>query len=141
LTTAGRAYGFIRVVALAAALVALAALFLYLYARSRVQRVTSAFLRRMGFGERLQALSVALEAAALVGFAALAGAAAALIGAAPLIAHVDPLPQYTPSAHLVVPWLLLSASLALLVLVAALAGGVAGAFASRGEVGEALRVA
>ena len=141
LTTAGRAYGFIRVVALAAALVALAALFLYLYARSRVQRVTSAFLRRMGFGERLQALSVAVEAAALVGFAGLAGAAAALIGAAPLIAHVDPLPQYTPSAHLVVPWSLLAASFALLVLVAAAAGGVAGAFASRGEVGEALRVA
>ena len=141
LTTAGRAYGFIRVVAFAAALVALAALFLYLYARSRVQRVTSAFLRRMGFGERLQALSVAVEAAALVGFAALAGAAAALIGAAPLIAHVDPLPQYTPSAHLVVPWSLLAASFALLVLVAAVAGGVAGAFASRGEVGEALRVA
>jgi len=141
LTTAGRAYGFIRVVALAAALVALAALFLYLYARSRVQRVTSAFLRRMGFGERLQALSVAMEAAALVGFAALAGAAAALIGAAPLIAHVDPLPQYTPSAHLVVPWSLLAASFALLVLVAAVAGAVAGGFASRGEVGEALRVA
>jgi hypothetical protein len=95
----------------------------------------------MGFGERLQALSVALEAAALVGFAALAGAAAALIGAAPLIAHVDPLPQYTPSAHLVVPWSLLAASLALLVLVAAAAGAVAGGFAGRGEVGEALRVA
>jgi hypothetical protein len=141
LTTAGRAYGFIRVVALAAALVALAALFLYLYARSRVQRVTSAFLRRMGFGERLQALSVAVEAAALVGFAALAGAAAALVGAAPLVERVDPLPQYTPSAALVVPWSLLGASFVLLVLLAAVAGGVAGAFAGRGEVGEALRVA
>ena len=141
LTTARRAYGFIRVVALAAALVALAALFLYLYARSRVQRVTSAFLRRMGFDERLQALSVAVEAAALVGFAALAGAAAALVGATPLVTRVDPLPQYIPAAALVVPWSLLAASFAGLVLVAAVVGGVAGAFAGRGEVGEALRVA
>ena len=141
LTTAGRAYGFIRVVALAAALVALAALFLYLYARSRVQRVTAAFLNRMGFGERPQALSVALEAAALVGFSALAGAAAGLVGAAPLVARVDPLPQYTPPAALVVPWLLLGATFVGLVLVTALVGGLAGALAGRGEVGEALRVA
>jgi hypothetical protein len=141
LTTAGRAYGFIRVVALAAALVALAALFLYLYARSRVQRVIAAFLSRMGFGERRQALSVAVEAAALVGFAALAGAAAALVGAAPLVAQVDPLPQYTPGASLVIPWSLLGASFGVLVLVAALVGGAAGASAGHGEVGEALRVA
>jgi hypothetical protein len=141
LTTAGRAYGFIRVVALAAALVALAALFLYLYARSRVQRVTAAFLQRMGFGERPQALSVAVEAAALVGFSALAGAAAGLVGAAPLVGRVDPLPQYTPPAALVVPWSMLGGSFVALVLVAALVGGLAGALAGRGEVGEALRVA
>jgi hypothetical protein len=141
LTTAARAYGFIRLVALAAALVALAALFLYLYARSRVQRVTAAFLRRMGFGERLQALSVAAEAAALVGFAALVGAGAALAGAAPIVERVDPLPQYTPGAALVVPWPLLAASFVALVLAAAVIGGIAGALAGKGEVGEALRVA
>ena len=141
LTTAARAYGFIRVVALAAALVALASLFLYLYARSRVQRVTAAFLQRMGFGDRLQALSVAVEASALVGFSALAGVTAALVGAAPLVARVDPLPQYTPSAALVVPWSLLAATFVALVLVAAVVGGLAGALAGRGEVGEALRVA
>jgi hypothetical protein len=95
----------------------------------------------MGFGERLQALSVAVEAAALVGFSALAGAAAALAGAAPLVARVDPLPQYTPPAALVVPWSVLGASFVALVLVAAVVGGVAGALAGRGEVAEALRVA
>jgi putative ABC transport system permease protein len=141
LTTAGRAYGFIRVVALAAALVAVASLFLYLYARSRVQRVTSAFLRRMGFGTGMEAASIAMEAAGLVGFAALAGAAAALVGARPLVARVDPLPQYLPPAALVVPWSLLAVSFIALVLVAAAAGAVAGALAGRGEVGEALRVA
>jgi hypothetical protein len=141
LTTAGRAYGFIRVVALAAALVAVASLFLYLYARSRVQRVTSAFLRRMGFGARMEAASIAIEAAGLVGFAALAGAAAALVGARPIVARVDPLPQYVPPASLVVPWSLLAASFTALVLVAAVAGALAGALAGRGEVGEALRVA
>jgi hypothetical protein len=140
LTTAARTYGFLRVVALGAALVALVALLLYLHARSRSQLVTSAFLSRMGMRESRQAASVALEAAALVAFAAIAGAGSALLAAVPIVGRVDPLPQYAPPATVDVPWLLLIGSLCVLVAIAAAAGAAASLLAARGELGEALRV-
>ena len=141
LSTAGRTYGFLRVIALGAAAVALLALLLYLHARARAQLVTSAFLERMGMSARRQALSTALEAAALVAFAAVAGGACALLAARPLVTRVDPLPQYAPSAIVTVPWLLILASFAGIVVLAAVAGAGASAAAARGDAGEALRVA
>jgi len=141
LTTAARTYAFLRVIAFGAAVVALLALLLYLHARSRSQLVTSAFLSRMGMRESRQAASVALEAAALVAFAAIVGAGSALLAAAPIVSRVDPLPQYAPAATVAVPWLLLAASLCLLVAVATAAGAAASLLAGRGELGEALRVA
>ncbi|MDX6386551.1 MAG: putative transport system permease protein [Gaiellaceae bacterium] len=141
LTTAARTYGFLRVIALGAALVALVALLLYLHARARAQLVTGALLERMGMSRSRQAGSVALEAGSLVAFAMLAGAASALLAAGPLIARVDPLPQYAPGASLVVPWTLLVVSLVGLTVIAAAAAALAAALAARAEVGEALRVA
>jgi hypothetical protein len=141
LTTAGRTYGFLRVIALAAAAVAFIALLLYLHARSRSQLVTAGFLTRMGMGRSSQAASVALEAAALVAFAALCGAGSALVASAPVVSRVDPLPQYAPSASVDVPWLLLGTSLVLAVIGAGAAGAVVSLVARRGDVGEALRVA
>jgi putative ABC transport system permease protein len=141
LSTADRTYGFLRVIALGAAAVALVALLLYLHARARAQLVTSAFLSRMGMRSSRQALSTALEAAALVALAALAGAASALLAARPLVTRVDPIPEYAPAATVTVPWLLVGASFAVIVLLATLAGAAASAAAARGDVGEALRVA
>ncbi len=141
LTTAARTYGFLRVVALGAALVSLVALLLYLQARGRSQLVTSAFLARMGMSAWRRAASVALEAAALVAFAVVAGAGSALLVAAPLVSRVDPLPQYAPGASIVVPWTLLVISTCTLVAAGAAAGAAASALAGRAEVGEELRVA
>jgi putative ABC transport system permease protein len=141
LTTAARTYGFLRVIALGAALIALVALLLYLHARSRSQLVTSAFLVRMGMSPSAQAASVALEAAALVAFAALVGAGSALLAATQIVSRVDPLPQYAPAATVDTPWLLLAGSLLLLVVLAAAAGASACLLARRGDLGAALRVA
>ena len=141
LSTADRTYGFLRVIALGAAVIALVALLLYLHARARAQLVTSAFLARMGMSMRRQALSTALEAAALVAFAGTAGAACALLAARPLVTRVDPLPQYAPSAIVTVPWLLILGSFVGIVVLAAVAGAAASAAAARGDAGEALRVA
>ena len=128
-------------IALGAAGIALVALLLYLHARARAQLVTSAFLARMGMSTRRQALSTALEAAALVAFAGAAGAACALLAARPLVTRVDPLPQYAPSAIVTVPWLLIVGSFVGIVVLAAVAGAAASAAAARGDAGEALRVA
>jgi putative ABC transport system permease protein len=140
-TNVTRTYGFMRAVAVAAGLLSLVALLLYLQARQRTQLVSNAFLRRMGMRGPAQAASLALEAAGLVLFSTVIGTAAALVAARPLIPHVDPLPTLPPSAVLHVPWVVLAIAVLVAVAVAALAGAAASAAAARGKVGEALRVA
>jgi hypothetical protein len=141
LSTADRTYGYLRVIAVGAAVVALIALLLYLHARARAQLVTAAFLARMGMPASRQAVSTALEAAGIVLFAELAGAGSALLAARPIVTRVDPLPQWAPAATVSVPWTLVAVSFVAVVVLAAVAGAVASAFAARGDVGEALRVA
>jgi putative ABC transport system permease protein len=141
LTTADRTYGYLRVVALGAGIVAVVSLLLYLMARSRSQALTGAFLTRMGMRRRAQAASLALEAASLAAFPAVLGAAAALITSARLVTRVDPLPQYAPGASAVVPWTTIAVALALLVASAAALGALATVVTRRERVAEVLRVA
>ncbi|HEX4678305.1 MAG TPA: hypothetical protein VH210_03730 [Gaiellaceae bacterium] len=140
LTIGARAYAFLRVIALGAAVLALVALLLYLRARSRSQLVTAALMSRMGIESSRQAAAAAVEAAALIAFASILGIAAALATAAELISRVDPLPDYAPGVVAQVPWALLAASCVAVVLVAAALGALA-AVTAGGDVEEALRVA
>lgn len=141
LTTADRTYGYLRVVALGAGVVAVVSLLLYLVARSRSQALTGAFLTRMGMGRRAQAASLALEAASLAAFPAVLGAAAALLTSARLVNRVDPLPQYAPGASAVVPWTTIAVAFALLVASAAALGALATLFTRRDRIAEVLRIA
>jgi len=140
LTIGERAYNFLRVIALGAAVLALIALLLYLRARSRTQLVTSALLARMGIDKAQQAMAAAIEGAALIAFASILGIAAALVTASELIGHVDPLPAYSPPVAVQVPWTLLGVSFVAVVFVAGVLGAVAELTAG-GDVEEALRVA
>jgi putative ABC transport system permease protein len=140
LSTASRSYGYLRLIAIGAAVIAFVALALYLHARARSQLVTSELLARMGLTRRRQAASVALEAAALVGFAAVVGGLAGVVSAHALVHTIDPLPQYAPAAFPVVPWAALAAGLAAVTVAAAAAGAAAVLFA-RGDLAEAVRVA
>jgi hypothetical protein len=140
LTIGERAYNFLRVIALGAAVLALVALLLYLRARSRSQLLTGALMSRMGITAPQQAAATALEGAALIAFASVLGIAAALATAAELIRRVDPLPAYPPAVVAQVPWALLAASCVAVVLVAGVLGALAAATAG-GDMEEALRVA
>jgi hypothetical protein len=140
LTIGERAYNFLRVIALGAALLALVALLLYLRARSRSQLLTSALMARMGIGATQQAAAAAIEGAALIAFASILGVAAALATASELISKVDPLPAYSPAVAAQVPWLLLAASFVAVVLLAGVLSALA-AVTAGGDVEEALRVA
>ncbi|HEV7640062.1 MAG TPA: hypothetical protein VGO39_04225, partial [Gaiellaceae bacterium] len=140
LTIGERAYNFLRVIALGAAVLALVALLLYLRARSRSQLLTAALMSRMGIHALQQAAAAAVEAAALIAFASILGIAAALATASELISRVDPLPDYPPGVVAEVPWALLAASGVAVVLVAGALGALAAATAG-GDVEEALRVA
>jgi hypothetical protein len=94
----------------------------------------------MGLARGRQAVSVGVEAAALVAFAAVAGGLAAIVSARVLVHTIDPLPQYAPAAFPVVPWLVLVVGL-LAVTVAAAVAGAAAVLLARGDLAEAVRVA
>jgi putative ABC transport system permease protein len=140
LSTASRSYGYLRLIAIGAAVIAFLSLALYLHARARSQLVTAELLARMGLSRRRQAASVALEAAALVAFAAVVGGLAGILSAHALVHTIDPLPQYAPAAYPVVPWAALVAGLAGVTLAAA-AAGAAAVLLARGDLAEAVRVA
>jgi hypothetical protein len=140
LTIGERAYNFLRVIALGAAVLALVALLLYLRARSRSQLLTAALMSRMGIHPPQQAAAAAVEGAALIAFASILGIAAALATASELIGRVDPLPDYAPGVVAQVPWALLAASFVAVVLLAGALGALA-AVTAGGDVEEALRVA
>jgi hypothetical protein len=141
LQTVTRTYGFLRVVAAGAALLALAALLLYLYARERSQLLAGAFLRRMGLTRRAEAASLAVEAAALVACAGAVGTFAALVAAAPLLAHLDPFAQLPPAPALVVPWQGIAIVLVSASAFAAAVGAATALLVARNDPAEALRVA
>jgi hypothetical protein len=140
LTIGERAYNFLRVIALGAAVLALVALLLYLRARSRSQLLTAALMSRMGIHESRQAAAAAVEGAMLIAFASILGIASALTTASELIGRVDPLPDYPPGVVADVPWALLAASFVAVVLIAGALGALA-AVTAGGDVEEALRVA
>jgi putative ABC transport system permease protein len=140
-SAAARSYRYVRLIAAAAAVLSLVALLLYLQARQRSLLIASALVRRMGLGALSDAAAVALEAAVIVLFAALAGGLVAVAAARPITRRLDSLPQYAPAPVYVAPWHVLAAAVAAATLVAAVCGALATVIAQRSDVSEALRVA
>ena len=138
---ATRTYGFFDWIGIAAAVLALAAVLLYLQARQREQLIASALARRMGLGRAGDAAALALEAAVITATALCVGVLAAGLTARALVTHVDPLAQWSPSLALVIPWSQLIVTLVAATAVAALLGAAASLVAGRGDVARELRVA
>ncbi len=138
---ATRTLSYMRTVAIAAGILVLIGLLLYLQARQRSQAIASALARRMGLRRRTEILSLSLELAAIVFFAATLGAAIAIAAAAPIAGHLDPLPQYPPSPVFAIPTGAILWSAGALVLLSVAAGALTSWFAGRTDMSEALRVA
>lgn len=138
---AERSYRYIKVIALAAAVLSLLALVLYLQARQQAQLIATALTRRMGLTRRDDLFALSLESASIVGIAAVVGCAVAASTARPIVHRVDPLALYAPAAEYVVPWATLTAGAAIAVAVASVLGAFAVILAARGDVAKALRVA
>ena len=138
---ATRTFTFMRMIAIGVGVLALLGLLLYLQARQRSQAIASALARRMGLTRGAELLSLCLEVAAILAFAAVVGGGVAIASAAPVVRRIDPLPQDPPSPIFTVPiGEILLAALALAVL-AIVAGALTSWFARRTDVSEALRVA
>jgi putative ABC transport system permease protein len=138
---ATRTYSYVRTVALAAALIALAGLVLYLQARSQTQRIASALARRMGLSAGSEILSLFLELAAILLASAVVGIGVAAAVAAPIVKHVDLLPDFVPSSVAVIPWDVAAFLCLALLVVAAIAATVTSVLSRRTDVSEDLRVA
>jgi putative ABC transport system permease protein len=137
---ATRTYSYMRIVALAAGILAVAGLLLYLQARQRSQVIASALSRRMGFDRRREMLSLSLELAAIVAFCAVVGATVALLAAGPIVRELDPLPQFAPSPVFAIPVGAILAAAGALAAVALVAGALTSWLARRADPVEALRV-
>ena len=136
-----RSYRYVRLIGAAAAVLSLVALLLYLQARQQAQLIATALTRRMGLTRAGDVFAVALEAAAIVAFAAVVGVVVATATARPIVDHVDGLADYPPPASYVVPWSVLALAVVAGVAVAALLGATAVAIASRSDAAKELRVA
>ena len=138
---ATRTYSYVRTVALAAALIALAGLVLYLQARQQSQRIASALARRMGLEAGSEILSLFLELAAILLASAAVGVGVAAAVAAPIVDHVDLLPDFVPSSVTVVPWVVAGLLGVALLVVAATAAAITSVLSRWTDVSEDLRVA
>jgi putative ABC transport system permease protein len=136
-----RTFGFMRLIAGGAGVLALLGLLLYLQARQRSQVIASTLARRMGFGRAAETLSLCIELIAIVAFAAVVGGGVALAAAVPIVHRIDPLPDYPPSPLYTVPLTEIAVAGAVLLLLAAAAGALTSWLARRTDVAEALRVA
>jgi putative ABC transport system permease protein len=138
---ATRTFTFMRMIAIGVGVLALVGLLLYLQARQRSQAIASALARRMGLTRGAELLSLCLEVAAILSFAAVIGGGVAIASAAPVVHRIDPLPQDPPSPIFTVPVGEVVLAALALVVVAVAAGALTSWFARRTDVSEALRVA
>jgi putative ABC transport system permease protein len=138
---AKRTFAYMRVIALAAGLLVLIGLVLYLQSRQRAQAIASAIAARMGLTRRTEIASLALELGVIALFAGLVGSVVAFLSAAPVVAHVDPLAIDPPAPTLAVPVTAVLASAVALVVVAVVAGALVSIAARRTDLSEAVRVA
>ncbi|HEY4346851.1 MAG TPA: hypothetical protein VGM80_04620 [Gaiellaceae bacterium] len=134
-------YSFMRTIAIAAAVLVLLGLLLYLQARQRSQVIASELGRRMGLRARAEALSVSLEVLGILVFAALVGGGIAIAAAGPVVRRIDPLPMDTPPPIFTLPWAPMFVASGCLVLVALLSGVLTSWLARRADVNQELRVA
>ena len=137
---AQRMFRYMRVIALAAAVLVLASLLLYLQARQRTQTVGLALAERMGLRGRTYVWSLVLELSAITGLAAAVGGTVALGAGAPIVGHIDPLPDNPPAPTLAVPYPSIAAGVAAVLVFVGAAAVLARWSSRRADIVEALRV-
>ncbi len=113
---------------------------LYLQARQRSQVIASAITRRMGLRQSTETLSLCLELAAILFFAAIVGGAVAIAAASPIVRHLDPLPLDPPAPIFVFPVLVVLIAAVGLALFTIVASAITSWLARRTDVSEAIRV-
>ena len=138
---ATRTFGFMRLIAIGAGVLALLGLLLYLQARQRSQVIASSLARRMGFGRPAEMFSLCLELMGILCFAGILGGVVAVAAAEPIVHRIDPLPQDVPPPIYTIPTGEIVLAVVVLLVVAVVLGVLTSWLAERTDVSEALRVA
>lgn len=94
--TVGWTFGFLQTIGVAAGLLVLGGLAVYLDARRRDRVLGYAFMRRMGLSRRAHRRALAVELAASVLAGAVVGLAMAIATASLAYSRIDPVPRYAP---------------------------------------------
>jgi putative ABC transport system permease protein len=135
-----RTFSFLRALGIAAGLLAVVGLVLYLQARQRRTVVAAALSRRMGLGQASQAVALSLELGAILVVATLVAAATSVTAARFVATKVDPLATFPPGPLFEAPLHLAWIVVPLLLVVAALGGALASRTAARGDFAEVMRL-
>jgi putative ABC transport system permease protein len=126
---------------LAAALLVIAAMLMYLQARQRSQVVSYGLSLRMGMSSSGHLRALVAELATMLGLAYLAGATLAIVSAHLLVPLLDPLETIPPTPLLVVPATLIAIAAPVLLLVAVGGGWLTDRRARAADLGQVMRLA
>ncbi len=134
-------FGFLEALGVAAGLIALVGLVLYLQTRQRAREISYALARRMGLTRGAHRRSVAMELVGMLVTAFLVGAALALLAAVLVYGKLDPLPSLPPNPVLRAPVTVLAGAGAAIVVVAWLGARLVQRRADHANVAEVMRAA
>ena len=126
---------------LAAALLVIAAMLMYLQARQRSQVVSYGLSLRMGMSSSGHLRALVAELATMLGLAYLAGAILAVVSAHLLVPLLDPLETIPPTPLLIVPTTLVAITAPVLLLVAVVGGWITDRRARAADLGQVMRLA
>ena len=126
---------------LAAALLVIAAMLMYLQARQRSQVVSYGLSLRMGMSASGHLRALVAELATMLGLAYLAGASLAIVSAHLLVPLLDPLETIPPTPLLIVPATLVAITAPVLLLVAIAGGWMTDRRARAADLGQVMRLA
>ena len=137
----GWTFGYLQALGLAAALLAVIGLLLYLQARQAEREVSYALSSRMGLSRGTNRMAVAIEVAGMLTVALTSGTVLAVAAAWLINTRLDPLPQVPPAPLFTVPAVLLLIVVAALPVLAWCGAMLVQRAADRTNVADVLRLA
>jgi preprotein translocase subunit SecY len=136
-----RTFAFLQALGLAAGLLAVVAILLYLQARQRARVISYGLAQRMGLSPASHRRALALELAlTLTGSLAIA-LALALLAARLVLTRVEPLASISPVPLFEVPFASIGAALVVTGIVSVVGGALADRSAARADLAEVMRLA
>ena len=132
-------FDFVEIIALLAAMIVVAGVFLYGDARQRARNLSYALARRMGLSRRSHFMAAFLELAVLLGLGLAVGAIAAIAASALVYGGIDPVPTTPPGPRLIVAYDVVAAAAVATLAVAATGALLSQRIADGANTSELLR--